>query len=158
MVSEYFSVELSPEINLGIPLSDMGTVLQFETKNICTVPGVADFWYGVVNYKGSLLWVLDSDRFFKLGSKRTFITKIFTALVLKPQIEKSQIQIAILTPKLVGIISPETNDLKELMDNTPSGLRVCCTATVEVETKNTYILYPANLLHQLNQHSTLVSA
>lgn len=158
MISEYFSVELSPEINLGIPLSDMGTVLQFEAKNICTVPGIADFWYGVVNYKGSLLWVLDSDRFFNLVPKRSFITKKLIAVVLKHQVEKSQRQIAIVTPKLVGIISPDPNDLKGLMDNAPSGLRDCCTATVEVETRNTYILNPANLLQQLHQHSTLVSA
>lgn len=158
MVSEYFSVELSSEMDLGIPLSNMGTVLQFEAKNICTVPGIADFWYGVVNYKGSLLWVLDSDRFFNLVTKRSFITKKLTAVVLKHQLENSEKQIAIVTPKLVGIISPDPNDLKDLMDNAPSGLRDCCTATVEVETRNTYILNPANLLQQLHQHSTLVSA
>ena len=61
---EYFTVELASKITLGLSLNEMVTVAQFETKNICIVPGVADFWYGVVNFKGSLLWILDSDRFF----------------------------------------------------------------------------------------------
>ncbi|WP_019509485.1 chemotaxis protein CheW [Pleurocapsa sp. PCC 7319] len=157
MVSEYFSVELSPEINLGIPLSDMGTVVQFETNHICTVPGVADFWYGVVNYKGSLLWVLDSDRFFNLVHKRSPLSKKLTAVILKHQLGESQRQIGLVTPKLVGIISPETNHLQQLTDTAPSGLRDCCTAFVEIETRSTYILNSANLLQLLHQKSTLVS-
>lgn len=63
MNQEYFTVALSTSVDLGLSLVDMGTVAQFEVKNICTVPGVANFWYGVVNFKGSLLWILDSDRF-----------------------------------------------------------------------------------------------
>ena len=61
---EYFTVELASKITLGLSLNEMVTVAQFEIKNICIVPGVADFWYGVVNFKGSLLWILDSDLFF----------------------------------------------------------------------------------------------
>ena len=157
MFTEYFSVELSSEISLGIPLSDMGTVIQLETPNICTVPGVADFWYGVINFKGSLLWVLDSDRFFNLVHKRSSLGKKLTAVIIKNQLEESSRQIALVTQKLIGIISPESNLLKPLKDNVPSGLQNCCTATVEVETRSTYILNSANLLQQLHQKSTLVS-
>ena len=63
MDREYFSVELSTGIDLALSLTDMKVVAQFEAKNICIVPGVADFWYGVTNFKGSLIWVLNSDRF-----------------------------------------------------------------------------------------------
>ena len=158
MNQEYFSVELSPEISLGIPLLDMGTVVQFETQNICTVPGVADFWYGVANFKGSLLWVLDSDRFFRLGNKLDPLNKKLTAVVLKHQPEQSQKQIALVIQKLVGIISPEPNHFGQLTDRTPFKLRDCCAATVEIETRSTYILNSANLLKQLHQQSPLVSA
>ena len=64
MKREYFTIKLTAEIDLGVALADMTTAVQFETKNICVVPGVAEFWYGVVNYQGGLLWMLDSDRFF----------------------------------------------------------------------------------------------
>ena len=63
MDREYFSFELSTGIDLALPLTDMKVATQFEVTNICVVPGVADFWYGVTNFKGSLMWVLDSDRF-----------------------------------------------------------------------------------------------
>ena len=63
MNREYFSFELSTGIDLALPLTDMKVAAQFEVRNICIIPGVADFWYGVTNYKGSLVWVLDSDRF-----------------------------------------------------------------------------------------------
>ncbi|NJL51470.1 MAG: hypothetical protein HC930_03290 [Hydrococcus sp. SU_1_0] len=66
MNQEYFTVEIASKVTLGLLLSEMDTVTQLETQNICTVPGVEDFWYGVVNFRGSLLWVLDSDRFFQL--------------------------------------------------------------------------------------------
>ena len=65
---EYFTVELASKITLGFSLSEIGTVAQFETLNICAVPGVAEFWYGVANFKGSLLWILDSDRFLDDGA------------------------------------------------------------------------------------------
>ena len=64
MDREYFTIKLTAEIDLGVALADMTTAVQFETKNICAVPGVPEFWYGVVNYQGGLLWILDSDRFF----------------------------------------------------------------------------------------------
>ena len=69
MNREYFTVELASQIVLGLSLTEMATVVQFETKYICAVPGVAEFWHGVVNFKGSLLWVLDSDRFLSLPAK-----------------------------------------------------------------------------------------
>ena len=70
MDREYFSFELSTRIDLALSLTDMKVVTQFEVKNICIVPGVADFWYGVTNFKGSLIWVLDSDRFLNGALRR----------------------------------------------------------------------------------------
>jgi twitching motility protein PilI len=157
MRQEYFSVQLSPEISLGIPLSAMGTVVQLDTKNICTVPGVADFWYGVVNLKGSLIWVLDSDRYFNLENNRSFLDRNLTAVIIKHQQDSSLRQIALVIQKLVGIVSLESEHLQQFPEHLPPRLRDCCVTTVATNTQNTYILNSSNLLQQLYQQSTLVS-
>ena len=157
MDQEYFCVELSHSMSLGIPLQDMKTVAQFETQNICVVPGIADFWSGVVNFKGSLLWVLDSDLYFNLGNKLDPLRKKVTTVVLKHQLEENQRQIALITKKLVGIISVEPNHLQQFPEQASPILRDCCSAFVDVEARNTYLLNSANLFQQLHQQSTLVS-
>ncbi len=156
MNQEYFSVQLASKIDLGIPLENMGTVIQLEVNNICPVPGVAAFWYGVVNFKGSLLWVLDSDRYFHLTSKQNKLKKKLTAVILKQDPAKSSKQIALVTQQLIGINSLEAQH-EEISENISSNLKNCCSASVVTETKNTYILNPANLLQQLHQQSSLVS-
>lgn len=155
MQQEYFSVQLSPEINLGIPLSAMGAVVQLENNNICTVPGIADFWYGVVNFKGSLIWVLDSDRYFNLKNDRNLLHKKLTAVTIKQQLDASLKQIALVTQKLVGIVSLESNHLQQFPEHIPPRLRDCSSTVIAIDTQNTYILNPSNLLQQLHQQSTV---
>jgi twitching motility protein PilI len=163
MQQEYFSVQLSPEINLGIPLSAMGAVVQLESNNICTVPGIADFWYGVVNFKGSLIWVLDSDRYFILKNERNLLQKKLTAVTIKQQLDFSLRQIALVTRKLVGIVSLESYHLHQFPEHIPPRLRDCCSPAIAegvalpiaTNTQNTYILNPRNLLQQLHQQSTV---
>ncbi len=158
MNQEYFSVQLTPKINLGIPLANMGAVIQLEVNNICPVPGVAAFWYGVVNFKGSLLWVLDSDRYFYLANKQDKLTRKLTAVILKyDDSAKSSRQIALVTQQLIGITTLKAQH-EEISENISSNLKNCCSASVVSETKSTYILNPANLLQQLHQQSSLVSA
>ena len=158
MNQEYFSVQLAPEINLGIPLANMGTVIQLEVNNICPVPGVAAFWYGVVNFKGSLLWVLDSDRYFHLTNKQSRLEKKLTAVILKQDPTKSSKQIALVTQQLIGITSLKAQTQGEIAENVSSNLKSCCSLGAVTEAKSTYILNPANLLQQLHQQSSLVSA
>ncbi|MGL4883703.1 MAG: chemotaxis protein CheW [Waterburya sp.] len=155
MQQEYFSVQLSPEINLGIPLSAMGAVVQLESNNICTIPGIADFWYGVVNFKGSLIWVLDSDRYFNFKNDKNILHKKLTAVTIKQQLDSSLRKIALVTQKLVGIVSLESHQLQQFPDHIPSRLRDCCSPASATNTQNTYILNPSNLLQQLHQQSTV---
>ncbi len=160
MNQEYFTVALSSEINLGLSLVDMATVAQFEAKNICLVPGVANFWYGVVNFKGSLLWVLDSDRFFNLNLNvpRNRQTQKLTTVILKNQQSVNQKRVAIVTQKLQGILSVEPSSLKPLTDDVCPALRECCSAIAQTELQTAYILDSAALLNRLHQQSILVSA
>ena len=185
MDREYFSFELSTRIDLALSLTDMKVVTQFEVKNICIVPGVADFWYGVTNFKGSLIWVLDSDRFLngalrqrpegtlhpkgavslmgetpKTAQHRAFnIAKTASSPQKLTSVilhqQQAQKKVAIVTRQLKGIISIQSDRLKPI-ENDTSILSKCCSAVVETEV-STYIIEPAALLHQLQKRSLLVS-
>ncbi|MGB5712450.1 MAG: chemotaxis protein CheW [Waterburya sp.] len=158
MNQEYFIVELASAIHLGVPLANMGTAVQFEVQSVCTVPGVANFWHGVVKFKGSLLWVLDSDRFFNLSIPRNNRPQKLTAVILKSEASVSQKKVAIVTQQLKGIVTLEPSCLKPVVDNIPPQLRECCSAVVQIESQTTYIIDSAVLLQQLHQQSILVSA
>ena len=151
MDREYFSVELSTGIDLALSLTDLKVVAQFEVPNICVVPGVADFWYGVTNFKGSLVWVLDSDCFFNVSQSDRQSRKL-TSIILDRQ--QTQKKVAIVTRQLKGIISVDPSNLRSIEDNT-SMLSKCCSAIRETEALSTYIIDPAALLHQLQERSLL---
>lgn len=150
---EYFTVELASQIVLGLSLTEMATVVQFETKYICAVPGVAEFWHGVVNFKGSLLWVLDSDLFFNLSAKNRQPPQKLTAIIIQDR----QKQIALVTRQLKGIVAVEPSELKSLANDSTSQLHQCCSAIAQTAAGVFYTLDSAALLQQLHQRSSLVS-
>jgi twitching motility protein PilI len=165
MNQEYFTVEIASKITLGLLLSEMDTVTQLETQNICTVPGVEDFWYGVVNFRGSLLWILDSDRFFNLDQTHHKQLHRLTAVVVKnPQLGAEK-QVAIVTHQLKGIMSIEPSCCTPMTDNVSLQLRQCCSTVAQIdaqtdvqeEAQSIYLLDAAALLQQLHQKSMLVS-
>ena len=158
MNQEYFSVALSSDINLAIPLDNMGTAIQVETKNICVIPGVAEFWYGAVNFKGSLLWVLDSNRYFNLNHKQDRYQKKLTAVIIKKNQADDSQKLALIALKLQGIVALESEQLELLSsNNSESSLQKCCSAIAERQTKRTFILNPASLLEQLHQQHVLTT-
>ncbi|MEL6927811.1 MAG: chemotaxis protein CheW [Cyanobacteria bacterium J06600_6] len=155
---EYFTVELSSQIVLGIPLDEMTTVVQFEASNICAVPGVADFWHGVANFKGSLLWILDSDRFFEIQQHAQKLKPKLTAVVIKNKSVSEQKQVAIITQSLLGIKALEISGDKSVSIPTDERLAQCCSGIGQTEeAKNVHILDSATLLQHLHQQSILVS-
>jgi twitching motility protein PilI len=159
MNSEYFSVKLSNSIQLGLPLTDMATVTQLEHKNICLVPGVAPFWYGVVNFQGSLLWVLDSDRFFALDTSGDRVSPKLTVVILKHQIEATQRQIALTVKQLQGIITVNSSKLNPVPSSLSAYLQSACEASIQESNTNqvTCILNTSAFLQQLYQQSMLVA-
>ncbi|MGL5835693.1 MAG: chemotaxis protein CheW [Waterburya sp.] len=171
MNQEYFTVEIASEITLGLLLSEMDTVTQLETQNICTVPGVEDFWYGVVNFKGSLLWILDSDRFFNLDQTRHKPPQKLTAVVVKNSQLGDEKRVAIATQQLKGIVSIEPSCCKPISDDISPQLRQCCSTVAQIDpqmegqeetlettvAQSIYLLDSAALLQQLHQKSMLIS-
>ena len=160
MIQEYFSFQLSDSIHLGLPLADMITVTQFEREEISLVPGVASFWYGVVNFKGSLLWVLDTDSLFNLEANsdlynpHNLIQKPI-AVVLSHHIEGTQRKVAVVVQKLKGIVGIESNKLQSLANSASSVLQNICTAMAEQDNHDLYILNSQVFLQYLSQQSTL---
>ena len=152
MDREYFCFELSTGIDLAVSLADMKVVAQFEVPNICVVPGVADLWHGVTNFKGSLVWVLDSSRFFNIAKSDRQSQKLTSVILARQQTQK---KVAIVTRQLKGIISVEAAHLKPV-ENDTSMLSKCCSAVRQTEI-STYIIDPDALLEQLYQRSLLVS-
>ena len=160
MIQEYFSVQLSDSLHLGLPLADMTTVAQFERQDICLVPGIAPFWHGVVNFKGSLLWVLDTERLFNLDAKSDrfephLVAQKPLAVILSHQIEGTPRKVALMVQKLQGILSVDSDKLKPLSPSAPSAIQNLCTAAAEQDNQTTYILNSEAFLQHLHQQSTL---
>ena len=150
MSQEYFSVVLSSDINLAIPIDSIRTIAQVENKNIRAIPGVANYWYGVVNFKGSLLWILDCDRYFNLDSRQNAHLKKLTIIVIKG--DRDFRQVALVASKLTGIITVDS-EFKQLTNSASSELANCCDNIIIDENKSTYILNSDRLLKQLHQQS-----
>ena len=158
MAQEYFSIALKSDISLAVPLANIGKIIQPETRNICLVPGVSSFWYGVINFKGSLLWILDSDRYFDLAhTSQNVPFKKLLSIVIKQYREDEVKQVAIVTPKLEGIVVIEPSQLEPITNGSLSNLANCCSHIVIDRNKKTYILNPAVLLEQLHKQSSMLS-
>ena len=156
MDREYFSVALSSNANLAIPLSSMGAVIQIEAQNICPIPGIADFWHGTINFKGSLLWVLDSNRYFKLDNTNDYLNK-YTAVIIQQDKSQASQKIALIATKLLGIVSLKSESLSQLTEES-SALEQCCSGVNKDEAEPIFILDPSSLFERLYQSSALVSA
>ncbi|MEL6494953.1 MAG: chemotaxis protein CheW [Cyanobacteria bacterium J06623_7] len=155
---EYFTIELASQITLGFSLNDMSTVAQFETQTVCSVPGVPDFWYGVVNFKGSLLWILDSDRFFNLDKKHQKQPAKLTVVVVKNKLSSGNKQVAVTVGQLKGIASINPASFSPPSPEISSQLRQSCSTAARVDEQTINIIDSEALLQRLSQESTLISA
>ena len=154
MDREYFTIKLTAEIDLGVALTDMTTAVQFEAKNVCAVPGVAEFWHGVVNYQSSLLWLLDSNRFFGLAANTRQPSSKLTAIIVRDRFS-NQKQVAVVTPQLKGIVAVEPTNLRSLANDRSSRLHQCCSAVVQTAAKAIYLIDSAGLLQEIHQKSLI---
>lgn len=59
MISEYFYIQIHPATGLLIPLEHTAGVITLTSEQICPIPGIPPAILGVINQRGSLLWVLE---------------------------------------------------------------------------------------------------
>ena len=108
MKKDYFGIELSQAINLALPLENMGTVIQIEPQKICLVPGVSNSLLGVINYQGSLLWVLDIEDFFNIEAESQQCKKSLTAIIMKSSLSGTRKKVALVVKKIQGVLNLNT--------------------------------------------------
>ena len=92
MIQDYFSIQLSGDLRVALPLTHVETVARFQRQIICPIPGIPPFWLGVINQKGSLLWVLDGDRFFELASSLDQASPNLTTVILSCWVKETRQQ------------------------------------------------------------------
>ena len=158
MNQEYFHVGLSESIYLGLPLNFLDQLIHLESDKICLIPGVAAFWEGVFNYRGSLVWILDTTKFLRKNSEEVLINKKQTLLVLNPQLQAGQKkQVALAVKNLAGIITLDKNQGKTsvLTDHLSFLGQKICPIVVEQEAKQIYLLDFNILLEKIYQNSLL---
>ena len=114
MIQEYFGIQLSRSVHIALPLANVETIARFQRPRICPIPGVAPFWLGVVNQRGSLLWVLDGDCFFNLVSTIDPQEQKLIVVVLKRRIQGVQQQVAWMVKSLEGVLSLDNSQSQPL--------------------------------------------
>lgn len=109
---DYFEVQLSQSVHLALPLLDIEMVMRLQPQAICPIPGVNPCWLGVVNHTGNLLWVLDGDRLFELGTTELRQSQPLTAVLLSHFIQGTKRQAALVVKELEGVVNVETKSIK----------------------------------------------
>ncbi|NJK62129.1 MAG: chemotaxis protein CheW [Synechococcaceae cyanobacterium SM2_3_1] len=65
---EYFGVRLAGSVRLAIPLETVESVLRINPQRICPIPGVPSSFVGVINQKGSLVWMFDLSQYLSMSA------------------------------------------------------------------------------------------
>jgi twitching motility protein PilI len=157
MIQEYFAIQLTDRLNLALPLIDIESVSRFEQHTICPIPGVAKFWLGVINHRGSLLWVLDMQKFLHINASQERPSQQLTTVVLTHQLQGSRRRVALVVDKLQGVIACEPSQFQPLPSSLPSQLQHSCQATVTQTDQTFCIINPENFLNQLHEQSMVTS-
>ena len=79
-------------------------------------------------------------------------------MVIQQHQKDTQKKVALVTPKLEGIVAVEPHQLEPVPEHISPNLKKCCSNSILERDKQTFILNPINLLKQLNQESALLSA
>ncbi|HEY9837522.1 MAG TPA: chemotaxis protein CheW [Vampirovibrionales bacterium] len=59
MLRTYAGLQLSPRVQVVVPIEQMVEEIALSRRQICPIPGVPEAILGVVNIAGKLLWVID---------------------------------------------------------------------------------------------------
>ncbi|AFZ36928.1 CheW domain protein [Stanieria cyanosphaera PCC 7437] len=156
MIQNYFSVSLSTPWKVALPLTDVETVIKLEPTEIAIIPGIAQFWYGVTNYRGNLLWVLDTEEFFKINSFQVNSLEKLTAVVLTTKIEGITKKVAFTAKGLEGVISIKLDSLSILSTQTKSQFSNSFVSQFQENDILFYLLDVQQLFKELSQKSELL--
>ena len=154
-MQEFFCIGLAKGVYLGLPLGHIDKLIQLQSKDICLIPGIADCWLGVVNYKSSLLWVLDLENFLGVSDKQDKAKSQQNVLILHYSNGNYQKKVALVIKSLEGVIQVAQHQTESLFANNSPVLKNICDGLVRQEEKDIALVKTDLLLEQLSQQSLL---
>lgn len=154
-MQEHFCVGLSHQIYLGLSLNHVDKLIQLQSKDICLIPGIADFWLGVVNYKSSLLWILDTEKFLNISKNNKKIKSQQTALIINYSMANNQKKVALVIKSLEGVIKVDPEKTKPFRLNKYPLLEKICDTVARQDEKDITLVQTDILLEELSQQSLL---
>ncbi|MGK7876379.1 MAG: chemotaxis protein CheW [Xenococcaceae cyanobacterium] len=140
MIQEYFGIQLSHSVRVALPLTDVETFAHIQRQRISPIPGVAKFWLGVANQRGSLLWVLDADQFFDLVPASDHQEQQLTAVVLTRLIQGTQRRVAWIVKELEGVLPVHSTQSQPLPPPLQPRFQTLFTATFKQDDKTIVVL------------------
>ena len=158
MIQEYFGIQLSGGVRLALSLKDLGTVESFPRPTICPIPGVAPYWLGVVNHRGSLLWLLDGDHFFNLRPYSERNQTKLTVVTLNHQVAGVSRQVGWSVATLEGILNLNPNKTLPWPDLLATEFESLFTAVVKHDDRPIFMLDSAVFFDSLHQPQAAVAA
>ena len=152
-MQEYFCIGLSNSVYLGLSLDNIDKLITLQPQDICLIPGIADFWLGVINYKSSLLWILDLENFLDIAKNNQKIKSQQTVLILNYSIGNYQKKVGLIIKSLEGVFNFGQEQMIASCF-TPKLQNICQAFTTENE-KDIALVKTELLLEQLSQQSLL---
>ncbi|MDJ0715651.1 MAG: chemotaxis protein CheW [Prochloraceae cyanobacterium] len=142
MIQEYFGIELFGSVRIALPLQDLETIERFGRSQICSIPGVAAFFLGIIHQRGSLTWVLDGDRFLDLQTPETCQQSQSQVIVviIKHQLGNTQKRVAWCVKNLEGVLSLNLTQSQPRPDLLPERFQSLFTAVVQHNNQPIFIL------------------
>ena len=116
---------------------------------------VAPFWLGVTHERGSLLWVLNGDRFFELVTESDSPEQNLAAVVLSCWLRETQRRVVLVVKEWLGVGSLYSSELEEVSWGLPSQFDSLFTSIVITDEKKYGLLDPMAFFEQLSQNSNL---
>ena len=154
-MQEYFCVGLSNSVYLGLSLEHVDKLITLQPKDICLIPGIADFWLGVVNYKSSLLWILDTDNFLDIAKNNQKIKSQQTVLIVNYSIGNYQKKVALVIKSLEGVFKFDSVQTASPLSAISPRLQNICDGFAIQDEKDIALVKTEILLEQLSQQSLL---
>ena len=154
-MQEHFCVGLSQQIYLGLSLDHVDKLIQLQPKDICLIPGIADFWLGVVNYKSSLLWILDTEKFLNISKNNQKIKSQQTALIINYSMVNNKKKLALVIKNLEGVIKVDPDKTESFQSSAYPLLERICDTVARQDEKNIALVKTEILLEELSQQSLL---
>ncbi|MGK7896948.1 MAG: chemotaxis protein CheW [Xenococcus sp. (in: cyanobacteria)] len=154
-MQEYFCIGLSHSVYLGLSLEHVDKLITLRRKDICLIPGIADFWVGVVNYKSSLLWILDLENFLGITKNNQEFKSQQTVLILNYSTGNYQKKVALIIKDLQGVFKFQKEQIVVNYSAIFSRLQDICDSFMHQDGKDIALVKTEVLLEQLEQHSLL---